>query len=169
MAFAVPYLSMSLKGVLDRFEQPCSQPRFCAMAPPRELAMQIAEVCAELSNALAKDGVNLFPVQCIYGGVPKRDQRMALQKTGVDMLIGTPGRMQDFADDGTIDLGHVQYLVLDEADRMLDMGFIDVVKALISKMPKVGKRQTCMFRATWPESVHHLSTQFLKAPVHVGI
>jgi len=63
----------------------------------------------------------------------------------------------------------VQYLVLDEADRMLDMGFIDVVKSLISNMPKCDKRQTVMFSATWPTSVHQLANQFLNAPVHVGI
>jgi ATP-dependent RNA helicase DBP3 len=85
------------------------------------------------------------------------------------MLVATPGRLQDFVEDGTLDLGKVQYLVLDEADRMLDMGFIDVVKSLISRMPKAGVRQTCMFSATWPASVHQLATQFLDAPVHVGI
>jgi len=68
-----------------------------------------------------------------------------------------------------VDLGSVGFVVLDEADRMLDMGFIDVVKALISKMPKAGERQTCMFSATWPASVHHLATQFLDKPVHIGI
>merc|ERR1712151_10782 len=110
-----------------------------------------------------------YPVQCIYGGVPKKDQRAVLEREGADMLIATPGRLQDFVDEGTIDLSYVQYLVLDEADRMLDMGFIDAVKALISTMPKAGERQTCMFSATWPASVHHLATQFLDTPVHVGI
>jgi len=165
MAFAMPYLSMSRKGVLTAFEQPCHQPRFVALAPTRELAMQISEVCKELSKTLGDD----FPVQCIYGGVPKRDQRQALENEGVDMLVGTPGRMQDLMNEETIDLSYVQYLVLDEADRMLDMGFIDVVKSIIGCMPKAGKRQTCMFSATWPSSVHHLATQFLDSPVHVGI
>jgi len=87
----------------------------------------------------------------------------------VDMLVATPGRLQDLVEEQTLELKHVQYLVLDEADRMLDMGFIDTVKTLISKMPKAGKRQTCMFSATWPATVHNLATQFLDAPVHVGI
>mmetsp|Transcript_38741 Transcript_38741/g.121055 ORF Transcript_38741/g.121055 Transcript_38741/m.121055 type:complete len:509 (-) Transcript_38741:127-1653(-) len=165
LGFAMPYLSMSRKGVLQAFEQPIHQPRFVAMAPTRELAMQIAEVCKDLSQALG-DG---FPVQCIYGGVPKREHRKMLEEEGVDMLIATPGRLQDLVDEETLDLSYVQYLVLDEADRMLDMGFIDAVKALINKMPKAGTRQTCMFSATWPTSVHHLATQFLASPVHVGI
>merc|ERR1719282_1091535 len=169
MAFAMPYLSMSRLGALETFQQPCHTPRFVAMAPTRELAMQISEVCKELSTALAGEGEDLFPVQCIYGGVPKRDQRKALETEGVDMLVATPGRLQDLVEEGTLDLSYVQYLVLDEADRMLDMGFIDVVKSLISKMPKAGERQTCMFSATWPTSVHHLATQFLEEPVHVGI
>jgi ATP-dependent RNA helicase DBP3 len=126
-------------------------------------------VCKDLTAALAAGGVDHFPVQCVYGGVPKREQRASLNSAGVDMLVATPGRLQDFAEDGSLDLGYVQYLVLDEADRMLDMGFIDVVKSLISKMPKCGERQTVMFSATWPASVHQLATQFLKEPVHVGI
>merc|ERR1711967_159515 len=85
------------------------------------------------------------------------------------MLVATPGRLQDLVEEGSLDLGSVQYLVLDKADRMLDMGFIDVVKSLIGKMPKCGERQTVMFSATWPASLHQLATQFLKDPVHVGI
>mmetsp|Transcript_14891 Transcript_14891/g.33928 ORF Transcript_14891/g.33928 Transcript_14891/m.33928 type:complete len:517 (+) Transcript_14891:128-1678(+) len=169
MAFALPYLSMSVKGVLTVFEQPAYQPRFVAMAPTRELAMQISEVCKELTEALADGGVSSFPVQCVYGGMPKRDQKKVLETEGVDMLVATPGRLKDLCDDGSLDLSFVQYLVLDEADRMLDMGFIDAVKALISQMPKAGERQTCMFSATWPSSVHALATQFLREPLHVGI
>lgn len=169
LAFAMPYLSMSRLGELDVFEQPCASPRFVAMAPTRELAMQIAEVCCELVKALTAGDEGLYPVQCIYGGVPKREQRQAITETGVDMAICTPGRLQDLVEESTLDLSYVQYLVLDEADRMLDMGFIDSVKALINKMPKAGKRQTCMFSATWPATVHALATKFLSEPVHVGI
>eukprot|EP00929_Paragymnodinium_shiwhaense_P099860 TRINITY_DN6176_c0_g4_i1.p1 TRINITY_DN6176_c0_g4~~TRINITY_DN6176_c0_g4_i1.p1 ORF type:complete len:533 (+),score=216.52 TRINITY_DN6176_c0_g4_i1:76-1674(+) len=169
MAFALPYLSMSARGQLTVFEQPCHQPRFVAMAPTRELAMQIAEVCKELTKALAGDGDDYYPVQCVYGGVPKKDQRDPIRKVGADMIVATPGRLQDLVEEETLDLSAVQYLVLDEADRMLDMGFIDVVKGLIGKMPKAGERQTCMFSATWPASVHQLANQFLNKPVHIGI
>eukprot|EP00929_Paragymnodinium_shiwhaense_P099858 TRINITY_DN6176_c0_g2_i1.p1 TRINITY_DN6176_c0_g2~~TRINITY_DN6176_c0_g2_i1.p1 ORF type:complete len:524 (+),score=203.51 TRINITY_DN6176_c0_g2_i1:70-1641(+) len=169
IAFALPYLSMSARGQLTVFEQPCCQPRFVAMAPTRELAMQIAEVCKELTKALAGDGDDYFPVQCVYGGVPKRDQRDPIRNVGADMIVATPGRLQDLVEEQTLDLSAVQYLVLDEADRMLDMGFIDVVKSLIGNMPKAGERQTCMFSATWPATVHQLATQFLKKPVHIGI
>jgi len=169
MAFVVPYISMSVKGVLTKFEQPCCTPRFVAMAPTRELAMQISEVCKELVDAQVHGSDNSYPVQCIFGGVPKRDQKNEIRTTGIDMCIATPGRLQDLTDDRTLDLSYVQYLVLDEADRMLDMGFIDAVKSLINKMPKAGERQTCMFSATWPASVHHLASQFLQSPVHVGI
>lgn len=169
LAFAMPYLSMSRLGVLEVFEQPVCYPRFVALAPTRELAMQIAEVCCDLTKVLAAGEEDKFPVQCIYGGVPKHEQQKALSSKGVDMCVATPGRLQDLSDMGAIDLTYVQYLVLDEADRMLDMGFIDAVKALLKNMPKAGQRQTCMFSATWPSSVHALATQFLSSPVHVGI
>lgn len=169
MAFALPYLSMSRLGVLEVYEQPVSYPRFVALAPTRELAMQIAEVCGDLTKALAAGDEDKFPVQCIYGGVSKYDQKQVLRTQGVDMCVATPGRLQDLVDEAAIDLAYVQYLVLDEADRMLDMGFIDSVKALLKNMPKAGERQTCMFSATWPASVHSLATQFLASPLHVGI
>jgi len=169
LAFAIPYLSMSAKGLLTVFEQPTASPRFVAMAPTRELAMQITEVCKDLTASLAQGDADQFPVLCVYGGVPKREQRDVIRGTGTDMLIATPGRLQDLSDENTLDLTHVQYLVLDEADRMLDMGFIDVVKGLIGLMPDRTTRQTVMFSATWPQSVHHLSKQFLNDPVHVGI
>jgi len=168
MAFALPYLSMSARGVLSVFEQPNCQPRFVAMAPTRELAQQIATVCEELA-LIVSQGDNDYPVQCIYGGVPKHEQKKILRTKGADMIIATPGRLQDLTDEEALDLSYVQYLVLDEADRMLDMGFIDAVKKLIGQMPKAGERQTCMFSATWPASVHNLAVQFLDTPVHVGI
>merc|ERR1719253_2107109 len=74
MAFAVPYLSMSVKGMLTVFEQPCSTPRFVAMAPTRELAQQIATVCSDLTEALAGGDVDHYPVLCVFGGVPKYEQ-----------------------------------------------------------------------------------------------
>eukprot|EP00930_Biecheleria_cincta_P061447 TRINITY_DN47017_c0_g1_i1.p1 TRINITY_DN47017_c0_g1~~TRINITY_DN47017_c0_g1_i1.p1 ORF type:complete len:534 (-),score=135.99 TRINITY_DN47017_c0_g1_i1:52-1599(-) len=169
MAFAMPYLSMSRLGVLEVFEQPCHTPRFLAMAPTRELAMQIAEVCLDLTKALTQGDESVYPVQCIFGGVPKKDQRQVINNVGIDMCVCTPGRLEDLVEEESLDLSHVQYLVLDEADRMLDMGFIDTVKKLIDRMPKVGKRQTVMFSATWPSSVHSLATQFLSDPLHVGI
>merc|ERR1719420_1198145 len=138
------------------------------MAPTRELAQQIATVCQELTAALAQGGEK-YPVQCIFGGVPKHEQKKVLRAQGADMIIATPGRLQDLSEEGVLDLSCVQYLVLDEADRMLDMGFIDVMKKLIGAMPKAGTRQTCMFSATWPASVHSLAVQFLDTPVHVGI
>lgn len=169
MAFALPYLSMSRLGSLEVFEQPCHTPRFLAMAPTRELAMQIAEVCEELVTALTAGEEGIYPVMCVYGGVPKSDQRRGITNTGIDMCIATPGRLQDLAEEESLDLSHVQYLVLDEADRMLDMGFIDVVKKIIAMMPKAPNRQTVMFSATWPAAVHQLAEQFLNKPVHVGI
>ncbi|CAE8590770.1 unnamed protein product [Polarella glacialis] len=97
----------------------------------------------ELSSEPRSSGVarreGQFPVQCIYGGVPKYEQKKGISGVGVDMCVATPGRLQDLCDEGVLDLSYVQYLCLDEADRMLDMGFIDVVKALIGKMPKCGK------------------------------
>merc|ERR1719356_2236157 len=112
MGFALPYLSMSRKGVFELFEQPTWCPRFVAMAPTRELAMQISEVCDELAKALTgKDGACDYPVQCVYGGVSKAEQRKQIEKVGVDMLIATPGRLADLCNDEVLDLSHTQYLV----------------------------------------------------------
>jgi len=170
MAFAMPYLSLSVKGPLTVFEQPCHCPRFVAMAPTRELAMQISEVCKDLTKALAGGKEDQFPVQCVYGGVPKREQRQALNSVGVDMLVATPGRLQDLVDEGTLDLGSVQYLVLDEADRMLDMGFEPQIKQIMEDfdMP-VQERQTMMFSATFPRDIQVLAQDYLKDYVFLAV
>mmetsp|Transcript_24564 Transcript_24564/g.58292 ORF Transcript_24564/g.58292 Transcript_24564/m.58292 type:complete len:512 (-) Transcript_24564:69-1604(-) len=155
LAFALPYLSMSRLGELDVFEQPCALPRFVALAPTRELAMQIAEVCTDLVKALTAGEEGLYPVQCIYGGVPKRDQRQAISQTGIDMAICTPGRLQDLVEEETVDLSSVQYLVLDEADRMLEQGFADDVAKISNQVRP--DRQVLFFSATWSAEVQKLA------------
>jgi ATP-dependent RNA helicase DBP3 len=103
---------------------------------------------------------------CIYGGVPKDAQKKAI-RSGVDIIVATPGRLIDLIEEGACDISTVSYLVLDEADRMLDIGFEDAIRTIISKTRK--DRQTLMFSATWPESVRKLANDFLSKPVRVTI
>jgi len=102
----------------------------------------------------------------MYGGVAKQDQRRSLDK-GVHIIVATPGRLLDFEQEGACNLGEVTYLVLDEADRMLDLGFEKDIRAIIGKLPKI--RQTLMFSATWPAEVRALASQFLLNPIKVTI
>lgn len=111
-------------------------------------------------------GTEKTQVTCIYGGVGKDEQRRALQKAAI--VVATPGRLKDLQNDGSIDLGKVNYLVLDEADRMLDKGFEQDIKDIVKPMP-VSRRQTVMFTATWPRSVRDLAATFMKTPVTVTI
>lgn len=135
-------------------------PLALVMAPTRELALQIAAV---LEDAGSKCGIGSV---CVYGGVPKGPQIAAL-RSGVDIVVGTPGRLEDLMQDGACKLQNVTYLVLDEADRMLDLGFEPHIRAISGVIG--ADRQTLMFSATWPTAVQQLAANYLSNPVKVTI
>ncbi|KAL6241359.1 RNA-dependent ATPase [Rhinocladiella similis] len=136
--------------------------RAVIVAPTRELAIQVFEQI----DKLCKTADKLKPV-CVYGGTNKDEQRRTLQ--GANIVVATPGRLKDFMSDGSVDVSKCRYLVLDEADRMLDKGFEDDIKHIISHMPSSSKRQTAMFTATWPKSIRELAATFMKEPVKITI
>ncbi|KLJ11053.1 ATP-dependent RNA helicase DBP3 [Blastomyces silverae] len=157
LAFGVPCIRKVLEINASR-----SSSRISAVmiTPTRELAMQIYDQLVKFTPK----GVGLA---CIYGGASKDDQRRALKKASV--IVATPGRLKDLHSDQSLDLQKVKYLVLDEADRMLDKGFEQDIKDIVGSMPSSGKRQTVMFTATWPVSVRKLAATFMKDPVTVTI
>ncbi|KIW90396.1 uncharacterized protein Z519_09041 [Cladophialophora bantiana CBS 173.52] len=136
--------------------------RAVIVAPTRELAIQVFEQLDKLSKTTQK-----LKAACIYGGTNKDEQRRSLK--GANVVVATPGRLKDFMSDGTVDVSKTRYLVLDEADRMLDKGFEDDIKHIISQMPSSKKRQTAMFTATWPKSIRELAATFMQQPVKITI
>lgn len=136
-------------------------PIVLVLAPTRELAVQIREECAKFGKS------SQIKNTCVYGGAPKRNQAMDLER-GVEIVIATPGRLIDFLESGKTNLRRVTYLVLDEADRMLDMGFEPQLRTIVGQIRP--DRQTLMFTATWPKEVVSISREFLKEePVQVQI
>jgi len=152
-AFVLPILNKLLDG-------PRGLPRALIVTPTRELAEQIHEVIRVLAT-----GTKLRSVT-IYGGVGAAPQIKAL-KDGVDILVACPGRLLDLMSQGHARLHAVQILVLDEADRMFDMGFLPDVKRIIKAVP--AKRQTMLFSATFPMEVEQLATQSLTAPQRISV
>lgn len=106
---------------------------------------------------------------CIYGGVSKQAQIQELKRSvgGVDVVVATPGRLLDLVQEGNLSLADVSYLVLDEADRMLDEGFEPAIRQIVGQCPPagLGSRQTVMFSATWPEEIRTLAERFLSKDV----
>jgi len=136
-------------------------PIVLVMAPTRELAVQIQEEC----NRFGKS--SKIKNTCCYGGVPRRPQQQDL-KDGVEIVIATPGRLIDFLDCGDTNLKRVTYMVLDEADRMLDMGFEPQVRKVCTQCRP--DRQTLMWSATWPKEVQRLARDICKEdPVHINV
>ncbi len=133
-------------------------PQALVMAPTRELAVQVARDI-EVAAAVRK-----VRVLTVYGGVGYEPQLEALA-SGVDVVVGTPGRLLDLVQRRNLDLSHVRVLVLDEADEMLDLGFLPDVEKLISKTPK--SRQTLLFSATMPSAIVALARMHLNQPVNV--
>jgi ATP-dependent RNA helicase DBP3 len=129
------------------------------VSPTRELASQIFDQLVKLASPAG------IQVVCIYGGVPK-DPQVRQVKTA-HIVVATPGRLNDLIGDGSADLSKAEYVVLDEADRMLDKGFEEAIRLIITQTPK--KRQTLMFTATWPPSVRELASTFMQSPVKIII
>lgn len=140
---------------------PGKGPRVLVLVPTRELAMQVANEAAKYSKHLP----NIKTV-CIYGGMPYPLQNKQLSKP-YDILVATPGRLIDHIERGRIHLSRVQMLILDEADRMLDMGFVEPVEHIASLTPK--NRQTLMFSATLKGNVLKLSKRLLNNPLEISI
>ncbi len=157
-AFAIPMIQMLDQ---DRERGKKGYPvNALILTPTRELAIQIGESFDAYGRyARVRHTV-------IFGGVSQRPQESALKK-GVDVIIATPGRLLDLMQQGFIHLDQIQYFVLDEADRMLDMGFIHDIKKIIAKLPQ--KRQTLFFSATMPEEIARLSSRILTDPVKVAV
>ena len=135
-------------------------PRVLVLSPTRELTAQIAE------NARVYGRYKNLRTLVVFGGVSERPQIDGLRQ-GCDLLIATPGRLLDLVEQRAADLSQVRHLVLDEADRMLDMGFIHDVRKVIAKLPT--KRQTLFFSATMPPEIQSLSADLLTDPVKVEV
>ena len=158
MAFAVPCVR-AISSLPKN--QRNKGPRAVIVSPTRELAMQSHEQIMNLARASGLQAV------CVYGGVPKDEQRKALKTA--DIVVATPGRLNDLINEGYADLTKAKYVVLDEADRMLDKGFEEEIRKIINTTPSLGNRQTLMFTATWPESVRALAATFMTTPVRINI
>ena len=135
--------------------------RGLVVVPTRELCLQVAEDLAEASRNL-RVGDRPFVVTTIYGGVPFESQITAID-AGTDVVIGTPGRLLDLSRQGHLDLSHVEILVLDEADEMLDQGFLEDVQAIMKQTAQ--PRQTMLFSATMPGPIVTLTREFMNRPV----
>lgn len=152
-AFALP--------ILSKINLKLKHPQALILAPTRELAIQVAESFMRYAKNL--DGFN---VTAVYGGQDIRIQLRALQR-GAHIIVGTPGRIMDHIRRGCLALDKIKMLVLDEADEMLRMGFIEDVEWILDQIP--GEHQTALFSATIPQSIRKVANKYLKSPVEVKI
>jgi len=152
-AFMLPILERLTRGPLRRV-------RVLVLAPTRELAEQIHQATIDLSKNMKVRSV------AIYGGVGKGQQIDALRR-GAEIVVACPGRLLDLVGQGQIDLSHVEVFVLDEADRMCDMGFLPDVRRIVKQLP--ARRQSLFFSATMPREARQLANTILRSPVTVQI
>jgi ATP-dependent RNA helicase DeaD len=152
-AFALP--------ILDRIDPQVNETQALVLAPTRELAMQVAEAIHTYARGM--EGLTVLPV---YGGAPIVLQMKHLQR-GAQIVVGTPGRLIDHLDRKTLRLASVRFVVLDEADEMLKMGFIEEVERILSMVP--AERQVALFSATMPDAVARIAQKHLRAPERIEI
>ncbi len=155
-AFAIPILQL----LYQRKSENKKGIKALVLTPTRELAVQILESFQAYGTHCG------LKYAVVFGGVSQHSQVEAL-KRGVDILVATPGRLLDLMNQGFIDLRHIEFFVLDEADRMLDMGFVNDVKKVIAKLPT--KRQTLLFSATMPSEIQKLADSILLEPRKVEV
>jgi len=151
-----------LEGLLATERPADGSPRALIIAPTRELAMQIADDCRVLSTYTD------ISHAVICGGLSMNTQANALEK-GIDIAIGTPGRLMDMMRQGKLRLGRVEMLIVDEADRMFDMGFIEDLNFILRKVPRPGQRQALLFSATLSHDVMRLASRYLLDPMRFDI
>ncbi|MCK4502008.1 MAG: DEAD/DEAH box helicase, partial [Desulfuromonadales bacterium] len=156
-AFALPIVQKLSENTPQKKRR---RPRALVLVPTRELAAQVSEQMQTYGRRLSLRST------MIYGGVNILAQIERLQR-GVDIVVATPGRLLDHAARGTIKLSEIEFLVLDEADRMLDLGFIDDIKAVAEYLP--AKRQTLLFSATYSQSIKQLADQLLNQPKRIEV
>jgi ATP-dependent RNA helicase RhlE len=156
-AFALPILQRLSGAPARRTAGSC---RALVLSPTRELAIQIAESFRAYGRALP------LSTAVVFGGVPIGAQQRRLA-SGVDILVATPGRLLDLIDRKSLTLSRVQILVLDEADRMLDLGFIHALKRIVKLLPR--QRQTLLFSATMPRTIASLAEEYLDDPIQVAV
>ncbi|XP_047337525.1 DEAD-box ATP-dependent RNA helicase 3, chloroplastic-like [Impatiens glandulifera] len=158
LAFGIPILKQLSKEDDRSFQRRGRLPKLLVLAPTRELAKQV-------ENEL-KDSAPYLNTVCVYGGVSYNSQQNSLSQ-GVDIVVGTPGRITDLIDSGSLKLSEVEYLVLDEADQMLAVGFEEAVEVILEKLP--AKRQSMLFSATMPGWVKKLSRKYLDNPLTIDL
>jgi ATP-dependent RNA helicase RhlE len=158
-AFALPILQLLFEEFKPE-DRTHKKVKALVLTPTRELAIQVTESFQTYGRYLPLRSIS------IYGGVSQREQVNALRQ-GVDVLIATPGRLLDLMQQRLISLADIRYFILDEADRMLDMGFINDVKKIVAKLPQ--KRQTLFFSATMPPEIQRLSSSILDNPEKVEV
>ncbi|MGN6337581.1 DEAD/DEAH box helicase, partial [Mycobacterium sp.] len=151
-AFAIP--------ILSKIDVTSTATQALVLAPTRELALQVAEAFSRYGAHLPK--INVLP---IYGGSSYSVQLAGLRR-GAHVVVGTPGRVIDHLERGTLDLSHVDYLVLDEADEMLTMGFAEEVDRILSETPEY--KQVALFSATMPPAIRKITTKYLHDPLEVS-
>ncbi|KAI0696498.1 P-loop containing nucleoside triphosphate hydrolase protein [Cerioporus squamosus] len=167
LAFGLPALARLVSQPVDKKSKGTTV-SVLVMAPTRELAIQTHETLEALGEPFGIASV------AVYGGVDKGPQIKALKnmnqgKKVTRIVVGTPGRILDLANEGACDLSRVSYLVLDEADRMLDKGFENDIRNIIGRTMQGADRQTLMFSATWPDAVRRLAATFQRNPVRVTV
>ena len=164
LGFGVPMIVNLLKNAPKakrgpggaRYVEPCERLRAVVISPTRELAQQVASDIA----AVAKGGV--LRIASVYGKSPTAPQRAEI-RAGLDLIVGTPGRLREFLDDGTLTFANVQTVVIDEADRMADMGFLPQIEQLLSTIPS--PRQVICMSATLPTTIEARVRSLLRDPV----
>ena len=161
-AFLTAIISDQLKNPIEE-ERYVGEPRALIIAPTRELVMQIAKDAAELTKFTD------LKVVTLVGGIDYQKQQDQLEKGLVDIVAATPGRLLDFVRNKNIDLSYIEFLVLDEADRMLDMGFMPQVRQVIAATPKKEFRQTMLFSATFTDNIMELAERWAVDPIRVEI